>query len=386
MSSASYSKDNLHDSNWQTLVNKGLIMYSPTYDTNSKTCERKAVLNSMDSDSHIHFDYGHAFGASASVLFKQHHEPLEIRLGKAILTAAPFTKRFWDLETHYSNKTMYRLLEGLLDVDIHAQDLMRSHTVYGEEEKVILRVFKDDNLLHGNGFPYYMGGTYDIALRTNGTNKVNIHDFKAINSQFMYSFVSDMQIPFYSVVNQLKNIHMVAMEESAEKIEFHANNNYLVHQTGNRAENFERKPLLPQAIANGLVNHMKYAMKTAKKLTSLGKSSNLYADIDNEVTNYHQCSRGKMDCMYRQQCQTTPPEYTAKPKLADDRRPSSTVTLEVTEQEILDVAKLIAGRAVARIEDIENFTTMSLEDLNNSVVSPELNSVGADIDALFEAL
>jgi len=349
-----------------------VMVMSPTSYKTQKDCARKSYLDSLNTKGNIHFDYGHAYGHSASMLFKYVDKVKEVRLGAAYAAMFAYSKNFESLEAHYANKTLPKLIEGLRATDFMIQLLSKEFEYLDEEIKIILKVTPK------NRATYILSGTYDVRVKNKITGLYSIFDFKAVSGDYLYSWETDPQVSIYSVLNQ------AVSDKLNLGYEYDARGKYLVHYTKNSNDVFAVRSVDPAFWKYNMVATIKDFMKLGKENQKLSnESQNIQELLVKAGTNPYQCNKNNYKCVYYERCY----QHKFEDNVGfDDRRPTKVIVLECTEEDILKAANKIADRVVlTKVEDVDN--VMSTEDMGmgfDSITELDLETEGTIIDTLLD--
>lgn len=321
---------------------------SPTSYKTTKSCKRKAYLDHLNTKGNIHFDYGHAFGHAASQIFMRLNEPKEVRLGAAYVAMFAYSKNFENLQEHYSNKVLPKLVEGLRSIDMISQMLKLEYEYVDSEVKVILKVSAPD------GVVYTLTGTYDLRMKNKITGDYVIFDFKAVAGDYLYSWETDPQIPIYTTLNQ------VVSDKYNLGHRYAPLGKYLVHYTKS-ADVFSTRSIDPSFWKYNSVGVFRDFMKEGKEETiAAGNHQDIHDLLVTRGVNPYECNKNNYRCSYYEQCYQHKYEVEAG---FDDRRPSRVIVCDVTEADLVVCINKIADRTkLTAVEDTDNI--MGSDDLN----------------------
>lgn len=335
---------------WDEAVKSGYLNVSPSLMKNHYRCNKMAALKTTETSwSNVHTMYGHAYGSGSVELVK--HQKLEkqsSRVTAALLKGLPYIKEHWDASKPIHGKNLEKLMLGLIETDVWVQT--HPMNFYSEEEKVVVQIA--DSLGRTVG---WLSGTYDLCTKNPNGDKV-IDDFKAVTSLNYYSFPSDTQIPFYTVLNILKDII------NGVPVRWSARGKYIAHVTKKHMP-LEVVPLQLGSVANLIVPHMRECIKAAK---------NLYNASDKEVVNRlnlfgvnpHECERTSFQCEYNSFCAKYPSGVKQfENSIVDDRKPSNVHHIIATEADIMEATEVYKELAAAEHQlGIKSIHKLDAED------------------------
>ena len=361
-----------HHTALQEAILTGHTKVSPTLLSSASQCGRKGLLGLISPpEGNIHFDYGHAFGAAAAALFKYAHKGEEIAKGYAYKEAVPFCREmYYPAVKHQSGKT-WRLLLGALDVVWHfAEAQMKFWDYHSSEVQTTLSVGEGEE----DGVPYMLGGAYDLRMVNKETGEHLIVDFKAIQGSFMYSWPTEPQTPFYTILNA------TADRIRGKSYEWSPETAYYVHETKSADKIFTIHKTNPMFYVRHLEPYMKWAISKGKELRTLAYVPDYFDSVmATAQVNPHNCSRGGYQCDQYKICgdpTMQKPRYTAN---TDDRVYISSEVVRCRTTDIMETIRIMAEKA----EDRHKVTKMEVRPLTDDDLV-ELNQLGSlDPDTLF---
>ena len=349
-------------------MDKPLVTMSPTFFKTFKDCGRKAYLDAMRDEPNIHFAYGHAYGHAAAQLFINIDKPKKVRIGAAFAAMYSQSFPFEQLEEQYANKTLDTLVKGIMASDYSAQYLNRVYEFVDEEVKIILVVKRKD------GTSYILSGTYDLRLKNRITGEFDIFDFKAVTSNYLYSWETDPQIPIYTILNQ------VVSDKLGWGDKFSYQGKYLIHLTKFTESLFQTRRLNPAfwkyQVRNVFLDFMKSASDEALRLHRFNDGADLVKSVP---VNPYICNKNDYACTYYQDCNTSSFSLVDR---VDTRTPTKIYTVEVTEEEIHTSLDKMLARFNIKLETTDTSEIMSDSEFDDVLGVDDSSISDADVDSL----
>lgn len=328
---------------WEKAVKQGYLNVSPSFLKNYYECETSGILKTTESSwSNVHTQYGHAYGTAGAELVRNQHLPRQSsRITSGLLKALPYIKDFWEVKSPIHGKNLQKLLSGLIETDIWVQK--REMAFHSEEVKIIVQIVNSHGEIIG-----WLSGTYDVCVIDKQGNKL-IHDFKAVTSLSYYSFKTDMQIPFYTILNILRDM------QEGNQLKWSAQSMYIAHTTKNPAPLAVTKLSLG-SVSNIIEPHMYKAIEAAKKIY---KSAN--KDVVNRLNEFsinpHVCSRDSFQCEYEDHCARYPRDHkNFETSIIDDRNPTDIVRITATVEDIMEATLIYKQLAIAEYQSQKSST------------------------------
>ena len=166
---------------------------TPTTIKQDDECTRYGILleaTGRDKYDPMHAQYGTAFGAGCAAYAMHPESEPEERLGRMCIEAS----KLWGFTQRLDTKTWPTMLKLMFAYAKYADTIRLSGLE--TETRIIL------NVVSGTGLIWKIGGAFDLLAST--PDGIAVYDFKAVASEYYYSWESDPQILHYTLLQYIR--------------------------------------------------------------------------------------------------------------------------------------------------------------------------------------
>ena len=169
------------------------VPITPTSLKDGEDCTRYGVMlkaTGKDRYDPLHALYGSAFGAGAAAYALHTTDTADVRRGRALVEAS----KLWGSMQRLETKTWPNLIRVLLAFANTCDNLGLKGLE--SETRIIATIVRPD------GSHFKIGGAFDLLAKSEAGTA--IHDFKAVSTEYMYSWATDPQIMHYTLLQFLR--------------------------------------------------------------------------------------------------------------------------------------------------------------------------------------
>ena len=327
---------------------------TPTSLKDGEDCTRYGVMlkaTGKDRYDPLHALYGSAFGAGAAAYALNPADLPDVRRGRMLVEAS----KVWGPMQRLETKTWPNLIKVLFAF----ADTCDKLGLQGLESETRIIV----TIVRPNGSYWKIGGAFDLLAKSDAG--VAIHDFKAVSTEYMYSWATDPQVMHYTLLQFLR----YKSDPWSTVMPNHIGHYFVAVLSGQGDIAFHTRECVP-GLWRTLDTHIERCYKQYEDHNKIAAGG-----IHAVPTRFNRCD-SKRPCYFIPQCYDdasyTPKDY------VDTRTFSKVVHLQYDEAEFNTcVAEL---KSILQLKDQEVKKAASTQDMLSAMMEQEvdLNSILTD--------